>query len=150
MCLACRVVVGLAVLASSASAGAKPAAADGDPQRIVGTWKVVSQNGRGVPGDTPPPPVRITADTFTVMHEKKGDRLGFRYTIDPKQEPPHFDAYPEEDPGKPLHQKGIYKLEGDTLTIALASAGRERPTSFEGGASDAHVMVLKRAAQQGQ
>ena len=43
--------------------------------------------------------------------------------------------------GKP-HQKGIYKVDGDTLTsVAWRRTGRTRPTAFESPAGSKAVLI---------
>jgi uncharacterized protein (TIGR03067 family) len=69
----------------------------------------------------------VTDGTFTVDADKK--------TIDMKPSSGNFK-------GKTLH--GIYKLDGDTLTVAFAEA--ERPTGFESKeGSKVVVAVMKKA-----
>ncbi|MBI3861536.1 MAG: protein kinase [Planctomycetia bacterium] len=50
-------------------------------------------------------------------------RAEVRYAIDSAAAPRHFDV-PE------LGLKGIYRIDGDTLTLAVADAGQPRPTEF--------------------
>jgi uncharacterized protein (TIGR03067 family) len=40
--------------------------------------------------------------------------------------------------------KGIYKIDGDTLTICYNPAGRDRPTAFEGVGRGTFTEVYKR------
>jgi uncharacterized protein (TIGR03067 family) len=62
------------------------------------------------------------------------------YTIDMKKEPPTIDL--QEGPDKP--SKGIFKIDGDTLTMCFPLTDSPRPTKFEAGESINVLMVLKR------
>jgi len=53
----------------------------------------------------------------------------------------------ETDPGHPIRQLAIYTLDGDTLKICSAAAGKPRPTRFESKPGDfGGLWILKRAA----
>lgn len=73
------------------------------------------------------------------------DRTGFRYTLDPSRSPKEMDWIVEIDAGHPIRQSAIYLLEGDTLKIASAAAGKPRAADFVSRKGDfGGVWVLKR------
>lgn len=127
---------------------AAPAAKDGKKEQptLVGTWNAVSSSANGMKIAVPEgASVTFHADgtlTFT-DRGKGGDPM--RYTHDAKKSPAEFDVE-VKTVGKELSLKGIYKIEGDTLTFAMAP---ERPKSFEEGPDNmARILVCKRAKKE--
>jgi uncharacterized protein (TIGR03067 family) len=51
--------------------------------------------------------------------------------FDPSQKPPRIDLTYTTGPGKGTKRLGVYAATGDSLTIALAAAGKERPAKVE-------------------
>ncbi|HEY7156721.1 MAG TPA: sigma-70 family RNA polymerase sigma factor [Gemmataceae bacterium] len=118
-----------------------------DKERIQGTWKVDSAkaNGEEPQGDEGD---RIKGSTWTITAEKitvtfNGEDRVSTFMLDPAAKPKTIDVMTEKEGTF----KGIYKLEGDTLTIC-ATLGRgdtERPAEFvseKGGFT--MLLVLKR------
>ncbi len=64
------------------------------------------------------------------------------WKIDPRKKPKQIDLISRDDGKK---SQGIYKLEKDELTIALAEDGKPRPKDFKD--NKAPVIVLKRVAK---
>jgi RNA polymerase sigma factor (sigma-70 family) len=120
-----------------------------DKDNIQGTWKVesVTMNGQDKDGKgklLEKSTFEITADKMLVKFNE-GNKPS-TYTLDPAAKPKMIDITPGEGDGKGETVPGIYRLEGDTLTICFpCGAQMERPTEFvskEG--SDTMLLVLKR------
>jgi uncharacterized protein (TIGR03067 family) len=119
---------------------------------LVGEW--VGETG--VAGGKPKPPPAGTTMTFTadgkmVLAERghpERNKEG-TYTADPKKTPGELDLVPVgPGPGKEEKLAGIYKIEGDTLTICFAMDGK-RPTEFASPDGSAVMLItLKRAKKE--
>jgi RNA polymerase sigma-70 factor (ECF subfamily) len=148
-------VVLLTVLAAVALTGVcaslaladKPAAPDQakgakDEEKILGTWVLVSSEEGGQKG----PEERIKGVTVTFTADgktttKQGDKeQEFTYELDPAKTPKEFSGTNAQ--GRTV--LGIYKLDGDTLTVCFDRSGG-RPTEFASPKGTVIVLeVLKR------
>jgi uncharacterized protein (TIGR03067 family) len=136
-------------LAALALALSAPAAKDPprkDPPTLVGEWVGETAEAGGMPRPAPPGGVTMefTADGKVVVREgAKPPRTG-AYTADPKKSPAEIDLTWSSG-GQEVALVGIYKVEGDTLTLCL-SVGGKRPAKFESPAgTDRMLMTFKRA-----
>jgi RNA polymerase sigma factor (sigma-70 family) len=145
--LALAVGGGVAVCARRALAD-KPAAADKgagqkDEDKILGTWAVVSAEKAGQKGggdDVKGLKVVLAAGS-KLIHKTGDQEAEGTYKIDPTKTPKEIDA----SVGGDHLCHGIYKLEGDTLTICLAGPDEQRPTEFASKpGTKTMLMVLKR------
>ena len=120
-------------------------------QDIVGEWVVESTQvvGRPAPALRETMRYEFRADGKWLVY-REGQRATANmergYTTNPKADPPTIDfildASDQERPMRP----GIYKLEGNTLTLCIGRRGKPRPTSFDVSTeSPGTVYVLKRA-----
>ena len=74
---------------------------------------------------------------------KKGNPQPWSFAIDARQSPATIDIY-QSGPGAD-GWRGIYKVEGDTLTLCLMNTPAERPKTFESSVEHATtVWVFKR------
>ena len=140
-------LIGLA-LAVGAPAPKDPPKAD----PLVGEWtgeKVIVE-GKLLPPAKGLEGLRlvITADGKLTMHrpEEKEKPETLKYTHDPARDPAEIDMTFKADPKEPPAQ-GIYKIEGEFLTLALGvGPGSGRPKKFESAdGSGVWLMTFKRA-----
>lgn len=133
-----------------AVAVAAPAAKDPpktDVTTIVGEWDAESAMSRGKP-DNPPP-----GTTWTFTAEGKSVlRIGGRdepkdgtYKADPKKDPAEVDIT-DGPKGRPM--RGIYKVEGDTLTLCLSGDDEDRPKAFDAPAGSRVILIILKRAKK--
>jgi len=138
-------VVGLALVV--AAPGAKDAPKK-DPPSIVGEW--VGESGiRGGKPDNPPSGTTITftKDGKVLMKEGGDDKSHeTTYTADPKKDPAEIDIVPPAGEKGPA-MVGIYKIEGDTLTLCFSTGG-DRPKAFESPAGSQVMLVTCKRAKK--
>ena len=111
----------------------------------VGEWvtDTVTLGGRRIPG--PAMSVRIAADG-TMERRGPDGKTEFTgtFTVDLKPDPPHLDITVLDDKKVGRVAKGIFKIDGDTLTHC-SSQDDNRPKALESPAGSRTVlMVLKR------
>ena len=126
--------------------GAKEDSPVPDDQTIQGSWIVTSAEGEGKPRpDDIGLKATFAADKLTFQRDDQ-DAFGIKFKLDSTQKPKAIDTSHELDPGRPIIQLGAYALEGDTLKLCLAPAGKPRPAKLETKPGDGLVLfVLKRA-----
>jgi uncharacterized protein (TIGR03067 family) len=111
--------------------------------RHQGLWAVTSFVREGK--ETPPEVAR------TIVREVTGDHVvwkragksfaGTTVVLDPSKTPHAIDVIPDGGRDRDKHVLGIYKLEGDTLTIGMADPDRPRPAGFEAPAGNGLTLM---------
>jgi len=122
----------LVILAVGLSLGADaPENAKGEREKLQGTWVVESLENDGkqeaVAADKKMTMV-FTGDKYTF----KGGDVNYQGTfkLDPTKDPKHMDTTGTQEGDKAFKTEGIYKLEGDRLTICWTEDAGKRPASF--------------------
>src|SRR5262249_26079164 len=136
--------LGIVVVFGLAFATNLPAEEKSDQDKIQGKWKIDSGTRGGQPIDESRKGTIVAFDgnkmTMTFMRDGQEQKLEMTFKLDPSAKPRAIDVDINGKPGL-----GIYKLEGDTLTICHGEEGDARPTEFvskEG--SKIAVITLKR------
>ena len=102
-----------------------------DLKKMAGTWKTVIHEADGKP--TPKELIDKTAGKLIVEGDRYkayfGDKLADEGTIrlDPATTPKEIDVFPSKD----KVMKGIYKIDGDEMSVCFGRPGGERPTEFK-------------------
>ena len=126
-------VVAVAALAFANLAGGGDAKKDLD--MIQGKWTVQSikeSDGKNPPDDfLKDLEVIVKDDTMKIILVPKSETLdAFKLKLDPAKKPKAIDFTHTEGPDKGKTELGIYKLEGDTLTVCVNDFDKERPSAF--------------------
>jgi uncharacterized protein (TIGR03067 family) len=78
--------------------------------------------------------IKRTVTEDHVVWERNGKRFaGTKIELDPSRNPKTIDLIPDGGPKRGERLLGIYKLEGDILTICVAGSGQARPEEFKAG-----------------
>jgi uncharacterized protein (TIGR03067 family) len=117
-----------------------------DIKPLLGEWVVEKPELGGLPFPHPAggANVQFTSDGMMVSREGANAPEECGYTADPKKDPAEIEITPSAVEGKVITMVGIYKVEGDTLTLCLVVGGK-RPTKFESVAGEGTIyMTFKR------
>ena len=116
---------------------------------MQGTWKAVALEA----GGKPLPKEAIPDFTFIIGADGKstGKMAKNEYTatitVNPKKDPKTIDNVHESGEQKGKKQYGVYKLEGDKLTVCMTAPGRaegDRPKDFSTKDTTNVVFVFER------
>lgn len=136
----CMLTAVAVVLAASAGVAA-------DKSPIDGNWTIESVTRDGKKDDAFTGASRVHENGKYTMKAAEGKTLptsegGFTADADKKT----IDMKPTGGRYKDKTLLGVYKLDGDTLTIAFAEPGKDRPTGFDSKeGSGVVVAVMKKA-----
>jgi len=142
-------LIGLAI---AVGAPAKEAPKDKDKPGIVGTWvgeKAVA-GGKDLPVPDGGISFTFTEDGKVMIKEGKREKPDSgTYKLDPKKDPAEIDLTPPPDKKDDKTILGIYKVDGDTLTLCFGKESAERPTKFESPEGSKFIVItLKRAKKE--
>ena len=134
-------LLSLALLAPAPKTDAKPLPADSHP--LIGDWIVDSHvaSGRPIAKRAKPERITITVDRWKIGNDGMTESC---LTVDVEKK--HIDIWvPAQGDDNVPSCSGIFKLEGDTLTICMAEAenGKEddRPKEFKTSKDGKAVMM---------
>jgi uncharacterized protein (TIGR03067 family) len=126
----------------------KPDPSAKERARLQGAWTVVSHEANGKKSKA----ATIAGWKLTVSGDRMTTRDGTElldestFRLRPAATPRGIDLKLTAGPDKGKQVKGIYKLDGDSLTICVAEPGKERPKAFKTSEGSGHMLfVFKRA-----
>jgi uncharacterized protein (TIGR03067 family) len=113
-------------------------------QRLQGTWPVVSweEAGKPVP-DADTRGVFFGGNVFIFRRAGKTHQAG-PTLLDPSADPPTFDAAVREGEDRGTTLLGIYRLDGNDLTLCFDPKGKTRPAGFDPDPADGFTVIRLR------
>ncbi|QEH34448.1 hypothetical protein OJF2_29870 [Aquisphaera giovannonii] len=131
------------------------AALGGDPpaddlKALQGTWEVVAmeREKETVPAeDFKGWTARYEGNKVTLMDGDRVHRRGI-VTLDPSRTPRSINTWDRDGPYEDQTSPGIYEIQGDTLKLAFAKPGQERPTAFTTKTGPAVLVVTYKRAKK--
>jgi len=139
----------LLAVALTVGAPAPKEAPKKEPPTLVGEWVGETRQANGKTDALPARSVMtFTADGKMAMGEE-GKKLEGTFTSDPEKTPGELNlmVMGPAPAGAGLTVAGIYKIEGDALTICMA-VNAPRPTEFASPAGSAAVLVTFKRAKK--
>jgi uncharacterized protein (TIGR03067 family) len=126
-----RCILTLTVAAALAATAARGADDQKDASKLEGTWVATSyQRGEGKIGkDKVATELVITKDGY--QFPKGINRISKTGTFKADPAKGTIDFTPADGPAQGKTLLGIYKVEGDKLTLCFRSAGRDRPAELK-------------------
>src|SRR5262245_21889755 len=124
-----------------------------DLKALRGKWKMVAGEAAGKPfpeGGVPDFSMAVADGGKATGKTPKGD-FTFTITIDPKKSPKAMDNLHESGGQKGKRQYGIYKHDGDRLTVCMTPRGAaeaDRPKEFTSKGGKNVVFVFERVKEE--
>jgi len=118
------------------------------PGKLDGSWTAVSAERNGKPADElKGHRLTFAGDTFVIERDGKTLYKG-TFKTDPAKKPAQIDFRNTEGEAKGQTWRGIYRLEGETLTTVdnAPDTKKPRPTQFTTKPDSGHVMLTFRRA----
>jgi len=122
----------------------------GDLDKLQGSWRLIgleAQGQKAPAGDVAKNPITLTFTGDRYVEKLRGETVEEgTIKLHPERSPRQLDIRIGTGDDKGKTQLGIYKLEGDTLTVAIAPPGStDRPAAFTTDAgSKFGVQVFRR------
>jgi uncharacterized protein (TIGR03067 family) len=122
---------------------AKVAEPSGPATEFEGEWQMLSgtMNGTAMDASAVQWVKRVTRGNQTTVLAGPQTMLKVEFTFDPSASPPSIDYVNLHGPSKGKRQQGIYRFEGDVLTVCVAAPGAVRPGEFASVPGDGRTLT---------
>jgi uncharacterized protein (TIGR03067 family) len=130
------------------AADAKDDAVKKEMDALQGKWQLVSLTRDGKEVDVAKDAVRvIKGDTYKI-NPRPDVTIEGTFRIDPTAKPKQIDTTPTTGDNKGKTALGIYEIDGDTLKICWAPAGKDRPTEFKSAEGSGVFLAVHKKAKE--
>jgi len=121
----------------------KAPAASGPATEFEGEWQMLSgvMDGKAMDASAVQWVKRVTRGNQTVVAAGPQTMLKVEFTFDPSTSPANIDYLNLHGPAKGKRQAGIYRFEGDVLTVCTAAPGAPRPGEFASAPGDGRTLT---------
>jgi uncharacterized protein (TIGR03067 family) len=115
-------------------------------ERHQGTWRVTSfvADGAEAPPEVAGEMSRVVEGDHVVWKRGGTSFAGTTVELDPAADPKAIDVIPDGGKLKGKRVLGIYRLDGDTLTICMAGPDQDRPHEFAAGKGSGRTLMTFR------
>jgi len=122
----------------------KVAEPSGPATEFEGDWKMLSgvMNGAAMDAATVAWVKRVTRGNQTSVIAGPQTMMKVEFTFDPATSPASIDYLNLHGPTKGKRQAGIYRFEGDVLTVCTGAPGAARPAEFESAPGDGRSLTV--------
>ena len=139
-----HLILGLTLVVGAPALKPAPGTAAASP--LAGEWAFLALVADGEAEPNPGCTLTFAADGSFVAQQDGQHQGAGRYTADPDTDPPQVDL-DETGTGAPL--RGVWRLEGDTLTLCLSPDPRRgRPTAFAAPAGSGYLLATFRRVER--
>lgn len=117
----------------------------------IGSWKLetLTLGGQALPlPDAEKKTITFTADGKILRDEGGKTEDGGTYSVDLKKSPCEIDVVEGAGAKKGQMSKGIFKVDGDTLTVCVPIGDETRPTSFESPAGSRYILFTAKRVKK--
>jgi uncharacterized protein (TIGR03067 family) len=129
--------------APKAEAPTENTAANGPATEFEGDWQMLSgvMNGVAMDASTVQWVKRLTRGNRTTIVAGPQTMLKVEFTFDPSTSPPSIEYLNLHGAAKGKRQLGIYRLDGDILTVCTSAPGAGRPGEFTSVIGDGRTLT---------
>lgn len=108
-----------------------------------GTWQAVAfvRDGKPTPDEVVLSITRTVEGDHIVWKRAGKAFAGTSFKLDPSTDPKTIDVIPDGGQNRDRTVLGIYKIEGETLTICMADPDRPRPKTFAAEVGDKQTLM---------
>jgi uncharacterized protein (TIGR03067 family) len=120
------------------------AAPSGPATEFAGEWSMLAgvMDGKAMDASLLPWVKRVTQGNQTTVTAGPQTMVKVEFTFDPSTSPGSIDYRNLAGAHKGKSQQGIYKFEGDVLTVCVSAPGAARPQQFESVPGDGRTLTV--------